>query len=105
MSGWKIVTRELYEAGRPMRADQFTLNAAASDPATALHQARILGLVESRRHHYTWAWHLTDKGRAWCEGAITVKHVRPMSQGGKRALCATWLAPIAGLSMRQGAAE
>lgn len=94
MSGWKIATRELYAAGKPLRADQFTLNATASDPARALHDARMLGLVESRRHHYTWAWHLTERGRDWCEGRVEVKYLKPMGQGGKRTVCPTWIAPL-----------
>lgn len=94
MSAWKIVTRELYAAGRPMRADEFPQNWAASDPARALHQARILGLVEVKRHHYTWAWHLTQHGRDWCAGLVEIRYLKPMNRGGRRRIGATWLAPL-----------
>jgi DNA-binding CsgD family transcriptional regulator len=70
MSGWKIVTRELHAAGRPLLRVEFAQNSAGSNPYEALKAAKALGFVEPVRHAYTYRWRLTDKGRAWAAGDI-----------------------------------
>jgi hypothetical protein len=99
MSAWKIVTRELYAAGKPMLRTEFAQNDCGSNPYQALREAKALGLVECKRHAYTYRWHLTDKGRGWAEGSIRIRIPKPMSQGGKRQAVATWIAPMMGVRL------
>jgi hypothetical protein len=99
MSGWKIVTRELYAAGQPLRRVEFAQDASGSNAYEGLRDAKALGLVECKRHAYTYRWHLTDKGKAWAEGGIRVRIPKPMNQGGKRQVAATWIAPMLGVRL------
>jgi hypothetical protein len=90
MSGWKLVTRELYAAGRPMQRTEFAQDASGADPYKGLRDARRMGLVRSiRRSKFQWVWEITDAGRAWVEGRA---ELAPQRRDGKpRPLVATWL--------------
>jgi hypothetical protein len=89
MSGWKLVTRELYAAGRPMQRVEFDHGADGADPYKGLRDARKFGLVRATRHHFTHVWELTPQGRAWVEGRA---ELAPQRRNGKpRPLVATWL--------------
>jgi hypothetical protein len=89
MSGWKLVTRELYAAGRPMQRTEFAQDASGADPYKGLRDARRLGLVRATRHHFTHVWEITPQGGAWVEGRA---ELAPQRRNGKpRPLVATWL--------------
>jgi hypothetical protein len=96
MSGWRLVTRELYNASKPMLRADFAENKVGGEVETSLRYAKALGLVESRRPGLRNVWSITDKGRDWCEGRISIQHIKPRSQGGKWTACATWLAALPG---------
>lgn len=89
MSGWKVVTRELYAAGRPLKRVEFEQHASGADPYKSLRDAKKHGLVRSVRRHFTHVWELTDAGRAWVEGRA---ELAPQKRNGKpRKIVATWL--------------
>ena len=90
MSGWKLVTRELYAAGRPMKRVEFDHGADGADPYKVLRDARRMGLVRSiRQSKFQWVWEITPEGRAWVEGRA---ELAPQRRDGKpRPLVATWL--------------
>jgi hypothetical protein len=105
MSAWRFTLKQLHElGGRATYAE--IAERTVDDPRSALRQARVLGLVdhdpftsacsiEERRIGATW-W-LTDRGRQWCDGAITDARLRQPGQriGRPRlAFTATWLAPL-----------
>ena len=92
MSGWKIVTRELYAAGRPLKRTEFAHDPNGADPYKGLRDARKFGLVRSVRCHFTHVWELTDAGRAWVEGRA---ELAPNQRDGQpRKIVATWLMPL-----------
>lgn len=95
MSGWKLVTRELYAAGRPMQRGEFSYDSSGADPRKALIDAKELGLVRSvRRSKFQWWWELTEAGRACAEGRA---ELTPQTRKGKpRSLVATWLMQLPG---------
>lgn len=94
MSGWKLVTRELHEAGRPMQRQEFSHAADGSDPYKGLRDAKALGMVRAVKRKYQWLWEITEQGREWAEGRLEVVYLKPMKQGGKRTPAATWLAQL-----------
>lgn len=89
MSGWKLVTRELYAAGRPLQRVEFHHDASGADPYKSLSAARRRGLVRSVRCHFTHVWELTPAGRAWVEGRAELGAQK--RDGKPRPLVATWL--------------
>lgn len=73
MSAWKLVARELYEAGRPMASTEFL-----HVDRDALWRASRAGVVQqvsgSRKEHGSSepaTFVLTPRGREWCEGRAT----------------------------------
>jgi hypothetical protein len=103
MSGWKLVTRELYAAGRPMKRVEFDHGADGADPYKGLRDARRMGLVRSiRQSKFQWVWEITPEGRAWVEGRLALIVPPSKSNTGGRAAgtrlraVATWLKALPG---------
>lgn len=92
MSGWKLVTRELYAAGRPLKRTEFAHDPNGADPYKGLRDARKFGLVRSVRCHFTHVWEITSAGRAWVEGRAELGAQK--RDGQPRKIVATWLMPL-----------
>jgi hypothetical protein len=94
MSGWKLVTRELYAAGKPMQRDDFSQHAGGSDPYKGLRDAKRLGMVQVTGAKHLWLWEITPEGRAWVEGRLALIVPPSKSTTGGRA-AGTQLRPVA----------
>ena len=108
MSGWRLATRSLYEAGGG------PLSGYAFDPHTiplggwwhGIHRAEELGLMRCLNpgkfggRQPACLWELTQAGIDWCEGRVAVEY-QPTK---RQQVVATWLKalPRAG-EIRMGA--
>ena len=93
MSGWKLLTRSLYDkGGGPLPRAAFETHECGN---YALERAKAYGLIQFKRRAYFAEWELTQLGRDWCEGRATI-HVRRKGWQvvKKPERCATWLAAL-----------
>jgi hypothetical protein len=102
MSGWKLVTRELYAAGKPMRREDFSPHSCGADPYKGLRDAKRLGMVQVTGAAHLWLWEITPEGKAWAEGRLALIVPPSKSNTGGRAAgtrlraVATWLKALPG---------
>ena len=97
MSGWKIITRKLYDAGKPMPARKIDDGYCTYGGLfSALREARDIGMIvntlRGTNGHDGGRWAITPMGIDWAEGRIEV--CRPhWDRGSTRAHrpVATWL--------------
>ena len=82
MSAWKLIARELYEAGRPLSFEELR-----SYTRHDMQNARAYGIVECVGGVGHYRWRLTQRGRDWREGRQTFDRRMP----GGFVWRATWL--------------
>lgn len=75
MSGWRIVTKELARAGKPMKCSDVadSIGQSPQQAHRALNWARYFGLADKQQYGI---WHLTDKGRAYVAGEIRTRRAQ-----------------------------
>ena len=97
MSGWKIILRDLANAGGgPLKRSSFDKNFAGGLTDYAFKRLKELGLAKSKKHGDGWYWNLTQRGCDLHAGRVMLGKERSASVGNRRDLISvSWIAPIA----------
>ena len=73
MSGWKIITRDLYAAGGgPLPRKAFDRHHPGGGSNYAIQRAARLGLIASAKRGLSRDWTITARGIDWCSGRIEI---------------------------------
>lgn len=96
MSGWKIILRELHDAGGgPIKRIDFDRSYAGGFRDYAYNRLKQFKLVTSEKRGDGWYWELTKLGWDVQEKRAAIVKEQVRSAGNRRdIIVATWLAPL-----------